>query len=451
MKLPVNEKIREGILKLEKKWEELFDENSLYKSLYCLQIIEELTFSEENKNWIKKMQSSQALAFFLEVYTKQPFENYTNNISKKYIATLLKIVNFYVELWKFPENYQKNNEKMKQISTKLLESLSKISEFTLLREKNNLENCQYEKENYFNKVNERNENKEEVKPPEFWVVEADILSGCFELFLGVLKSCPELIDLLYNYPNLEEFLTISLIKTDNFLLKKRMQEYLKKLFKSNISSSQEFFLPIFFKKLFPLAMQNKENSEVFFEVLQTNLSFLKPKKLSFTNKSKNLEVNLEETLDSLLQIIKSNTFTERNHNDQDNILIGVLALLKALLVHMPHKIPEIAQTKGLLQEILGPCLFETPRKSIKSDLYPKCKGFASRNAAFELLLVLILGEVKYLKPVVGYLSPMLKKAEWRTKSYSDWNILPKINEKSSTGYVGLKNLGCSKLIILIFY
>lgn len=45
MMLPVNEKIREGLVKLEKKWEELFDENSLYKSLYCLQIIEELSFS----------------------------------------------------------------------------------------------------------------------------------------------------------------------------------------------------------------------------------------------------------------------------------------------------------------------------------------------------------------------------------------------------------------------
>ena len=46
MKLPVNEKIKESLFKLEKKWEELFDENSLYKSLYCLQIIEEFTFSK---------------------------------------------------------------------------------------------------------------------------------------------------------------------------------------------------------------------------------------------------------------------------------------------------------------------------------------------------------------------------------------------------------------------
>ena len=46
MKLPVNEKIKESLIKLDKKWEDLFDENSLYKSLYCLQIIDDLTFNK---------------------------------------------------------------------------------------------------------------------------------------------------------------------------------------------------------------------------------------------------------------------------------------------------------------------------------------------------------------------------------------------------------------------
>lgn len=31
---------------------------------------------------------------------------------------------------------------------------------------------------------------------------------------------------------------------------------------------------------------------------------------------------------------------------------------------------------------------------------------------------------------------------WRSKSYNDWNVQSKFSEKSSTGYVGLYNLGC---------
>jgi uncharacterized UBP type Zn finger protein len=31
---------------------------------------------------------------------------------------------------------------------------------------------------------------------------------------------------------------------------------------------------------------------------------------------------------------------------------------------------------------------------------------------------------------------------WRSKHFTDWNIQSKFNDKSSTGYVGLYNLGC---------
>ena len=34
------------------------------------------------------------------------------------------------------------------------------------------------------------------------------------------------------------------------------------------------------------------------------------------------------------------------------------------------------------------------------------------------------------------------EVSWRTKKESDWNIKFFDNEKSSTGHVGIKNLGC---------
>lgn len=45
MKLPSNEKLKNSFLTMEKTWEELIDINSFYKCLYCLQIVEELTFT----------------------------------------------------------------------------------------------------------------------------------------------------------------------------------------------------------------------------------------------------------------------------------------------------------------------------------------------------------------------------------------------------------------------
>jgi ubiquitin carboxyl-terminal hydrolase 9/24 len=41
-----------------------------------------------------------------------------------------------------------------------------------------------------------------------------------------------------------------------------------------------------------------------------------------------------------------------------------------------------------------------------------------------------------------FLSKFHLVGQWRTKRLNDWLITPKMNEKSSTGYVGIKNLGC---------
>lgn len=48
---------------------------------------------------MKRMQQSGALNFFLEVYAKQSFENYSNVIAKKYVASLLKVINKFASMY----------------------------------------------------------------------------------------------------------------------------------------------------------------------------------------------------------------------------------------------------------------------------------------------------------------------------------------------------------------
>lgn len=44
--------------------------------------------------------------------------------------------------------------------------------------------------------------------------------------------------------------------------------------------------------------------------------------------------------------------------------------------------------------------------------------------------------------ILPYLTEMHKKGNWRSKRLEDWGISVNDKMKSSTGYVGLKNLGC---------
>jgi ubiquitin carboxyl-terminal hydrolase 9/24 len=52
-----------------------------------------------------------------------------------------------------------------------------------------------------------------------------------------------------------------------------------------------------------------------------------------------------------------------------------------------------------------------------------------------------LNEQNYLW-AIQFLSKFHIEGQWRTKRLADWLITPKMNEKSATGYVGIKNLGC---------
>jgi len=47
-----------------------------------------------------------------------------------------------------------------------------------------------------------------------------------------------------------------------------------------------------------------------------------------------------------------------------------------------------------------------------------------------------------LKTVLDYMAVLQTNATWRTKKESDWDLKLYADEKSVTGRVGIKNLGC---------
>lgn len=124
------------------------------------------------------------------------------------------------------------------------------------------------------------------------------------------------------------------------------------------------------------------------------------------------------------------------------MLSGILISLRALFMKIGANNVETHVRMELLAELIGPCLFETPSPDLKKKMLPKCKSMQSRSAAFDLVELLCQTN-EIMDEVLQYFAPIHKNADWRTKSYSDWYIVPKRDEKSVTGYVGLKNLGCS--------
>jgi len=81
---------------------------------------------------------------------------------------------------------------------------------------------------------------------------------------------------------------------------------------------------------------------------------------------------------------------------------------------------------------------------------PKFKASETRKQSFDLLTTLSANNLANLKIILEYIHPLILSGDWRTSNSKHWEIVPKKNEKSSTGYVGLKNLGCSKINIILY-
>lgn len=149
-------------------------------------------------------------------------------------------------------------------------------------------------------------------------------------------------------------------------------------------------------------------------------------------------------IEDLGKFIYNRELKEKNTTDTDHLLVGKMKLLKSLL----QKFPEQKRVVGeyLAYHLIHDCLFEIPHgSSIKQQTIggpPKCKTSASRSAAFKLLSVLCRDTLGNLDLVLKYLNEFNHNPAWRTHKDQDWMISLMDSEKSSTGYVGIKNLGC---------
>ena len=78
---------------------------------------------------------------------------------------------------------------------------------------------------------------------------------------------------------------------------------------------------------------------------------------------------------------------------------------------------------------------------------PKCKSKNSRYACLSLVKELTIENQVGLRTLVDYMRETIYSSNvslfWRSSRASDWSITTNDKqEKSTTGYVGLKNIGC---------
>jgi ubiquitin C-terminal hydrolase len=113
-------------------------------------------------------------------------------------------------------------------------------------------------------------------------------------------------------------------------------------------------------------------------------------------------------------------------------LHGLLSVIKSAIEEKLLK-----ARNRVIKLVLEDFLFEI---SSEKNL-PKCKNDESRNLAFDILEKSIEIRGKNVRGLIEYLSKFHENTHWRTRNIHDWNYSPASEEKSITGFVGLKNIG----------
>ena len=92
------------------------------------------------------------------------------------------------------------------------------------------------------------------------------------------------------------------------------------------------------------------------------------------------------------------------------------------------------------------CLFDKESQcqiiSKFKKMPPKCKNNITRENCLKLLIILCFENPSGVLDLIKYLKTYISETFWRTPRKADWYITVHQQEKSLTGFVGLKNIGC---------
>ena len=128
---------------------------------------------------------------------------------------------------------------------------------------------------------------------------------------------------------------------------------------------------------------------------------------------------------------------EDHSKTEDKGLIGALKLMRAMVT----KSPELAD-RTVAEYVLLTCLIDMSETHELHGTMPKCKSGLARLAGFKLLAALGSDE-GVLDYVLSVLKGFQSDLSWRKPKLACWLHSFNPHEKSTTGYVGIRNLGCT--------
>lgn len=284
--------------------------------------------------------------------------------------------------------------------------------------------------------------KESLDPENYLIADEFIVNN-FILIEICLSFDKLLLNIIFGFKDLAYLLYYGLIYTKSQKIRNFFKENILKFDeKLQLILDKTEFHPDFLLKLFINTLINeiecfpRSHCNDYFTVLNHLFqNYLSRKTYSINYKSEENSINLKELIEFLMQKFLDLPICEKSISSEDFLLQGYLKLIENIISYNSDLLIILLENPLFLKNLFYGTLFEKPAK-IKSP--------NSMKSIFSLISRLLFSiENITVSSFLNFLIEMLKKPQWRTFEKSDYSISIFSAEKSSTGFVGLKNLGCT--------
>ncbi len=402
------------------------DSKSMHKLLYSLQIVEGIMMNcKETKaaqpakeSWIEQFCKKEGLAHLFSALLNLPIVSINNPLTRKCFALLLKVL-FIIQASGYPfgkyiRDYETRRERLVERVLLILDSFAKHS--ILSQAERSLRTPKKAKTAIENPATvtavpqatgqPELTQKEKKRQAE----EANAFSQGFALIRGEKAEAYNYFEQLMKFAGFKPFLLKALVLSDNQKLQQALSEELVGIYKLFMgkeyspSHAHVVLMPFMLKDMVNETLERETKCQCFYQLVCRMV------KETPTEDLQRLPVNFHDQICDLSSRIKERPVKENKSTDTDEVMIGLMNLVEALLKRFPSEKEFVGSTQGLLYEVLHHCLFDFPKSGSRQrsllSLPPKCKSQGARQAAFSLLSTLASDTPKNLKQVIDYLAPI---------------------------------------------
>lgn len=413
MELPTNLRMYNQILKFEEdNLESLFDSKNIYMLLYTLQIIDKIVQTENVMDeWKKRFESLRGVQIIVNVLRSGDFSSDQQREQRKMcLALLVKVIAMFL----LEPNDERFNFRILPSLVKNYDTSISLSELIL-------------KILEITAIPEELLNKETAQTSGIHIPYEQLFDFSLPLIVACVIKGNHIQEIL-GYPLFDQWILNALLKVNLVKIREYTRIALYQIFVVN----KEPQIDVFVKKLLSfidMIYPTFNTCDQYFRLIRDIV-------IGYTD----IPVEVVQTfLEKMIIKIQEHPIIEmRGSLKADTVLIGMMRTITVIL----HRFAQFKSLAGpLIPEIFDRCLLSIASPENNGLLAPPvCKTPTSRQAAFNLLKELSDGCPENYTLLIDRVIALHQS---RSHSIDSWNYQPSGFEKSSSGYVGLRNLGAT--------